>query len=107
MNTADATWAQISDEQDRRWASQPVVLGGEGSRLTSLAFCSRYNRDAHYADIRDSSGISRWVTQKQMRIYGIVARITLGDGKAKMLDIAHEAGCCTTTVSRTLLKLQA
>ena len=84
-----------------------IVLGGPDSRLPSLAFCSRYNRDAHYGDVKDSAGIARWVTQKQMRVYGIIARLALGDGRATMLAIAHEAQCHPTTVSRALLKIQA
>jgi len=85
-----------------------VYLGGPDARLPSLAFCSRYNRDAHYADVKDSAGVARWVTQKQMRVHGIIARISLSpSGTARMVDIAVEAQCCTSTVSRTILKLQA
>lgn len=85
-----------------------TVYASAGTRLPSLAFCQRFNRDAHYADIDDDRGIAHWVTQKQMRIYGIIARIALSaDGKARMLDIAAEAQCHTTTVSRAILKFQA
>jgi hypothetical protein len=81
-------------------------VGGD-TRLPSLAFCSRYNRDAHYADIADSVGVAHWVTQKQMRIHGILARVSMSvDGRTKMADVAREAQCCTSTVSRTILKLQ-
>jgi hypothetical protein len=105
---SDATWAHISDQQDRRWTAQPVVLGGPNSRLTSLAFCSRYNRDAHYADIRDLAGVLHWATQKQMRIFGIVTRIgTLGSGYTKTRDIAAEARCSPGYVSKVLLKFEA
>lgn len=101
----DATWARISDERDRRFSSQPIVLGG-GARLSSLAFCSRYNRDAHYADIADSGGILHWVTQKQMRIHGIIARMAVTHEHGTMRDMAREAQCCPATVSRAIVKLQ-
>lgn len=106
MSTLDH-YAKAADQHERWLSHQPIVLGGPGSRLTSLAFCQRFNRDAHYGDIVDSRGVAHWATQKQIRISGIVARMVLGDGKARMLDIAAEAACHTTTVSRTLLKLQA
>ena len=83
-----------------------VYVGGD-NRLPSLAFCQRFNRDAHYGNVKDSAGLERWVSQKQMYVYGIVSRIVLGDGKATMLAIAGEAGCHPTTVSRALLKFQA
>lgn len=109
MNPAALAFYGKEADRHAQWLNhQPVILGGEGARLRSLAFVQRFNRDAHYADIRDSSGVLRWVSQKQMRVYGIIARISLSpDGRAKMIDIALEAQCCTSTVSRTILKLQA
>lgn len=90
----------------RKLDEAPQIFGD--TRLPSLQFCQRYNRDAHYATVKDSNGLARWVTQKQMRIYGIVARISLSEtGFATMKDVAREAQCHTTTVSRTTLKLQA
>lgn len=101
--TADAHYGAIID----RNFNQPWTYGG-GSRLPSLAFCQRFNRDAHYADVADAQGIAHWVTQKQMRVYGIIARIALSeDGRALMKDIAAEAQCHPTTVSRAILKFQA
>lgn len=103
---SDATWIRISDQQDRRWSSQAVVLGGQDARLTSLAFCSRYSRDAHYADLPDSQGVLHWITQKQMRLAGIVARMAVTHEHGTMREMAREAQCCASTVSRTIVKLQ-
>ena len=82
-----------------------LYLGG-ATRLPSLAFCQRYNRDAHYANVNDSDGIARWVTQKQMRVYGIFARMSVSHERTTMREIAKEAQCCPATVSRAVVKLQ-
>lgn len=98
--------AEMSDRNDRIDAARPHVYGGS-IEVASLRAFRRYQKDATW-DIPDAEGILRWVTRKQMRVYGIIARISLSPGgTAKMVDIAHEAQCSTATVSRTILKVQA
>jgi hypothetical protein len=102
MNTIDSYYAREAERIERG----PQNYGGD-PKIVALAAFRRYHKDATY-DLPDAEGVLRWVTRKQMRVHGIIARISLSpDGRAKMIDIALEAQCSTATVSRTILKLQA
>jgi hypothetical protein len=102
MHAIDSYYAREAD----RIARGPQNYGGD-PKIVALAAFRRYHKDATY-DLPDAEGVLRWVTRKQMRVHGIIARISLSpDGRAKMIDIALEAQCSTATVSRTILKLQA
>lgn len=81
-------------------------MGLSNPAAASLRCFQRYSREPH-RDVTDGDGISRWVSVKQARVYAIIHRIAMStDPTAKMSDIAAEAGCTVSTVSRTINKLQ-
>ncbi len=83
------------------------TMGLFDERAAALRCFQRYSKNAT-RDITDGQGLSRWVTQKQARVYGIIARIALSpSGAATMTAIAQEAMTTTSTVSRTIHKLEA
>jgi hypothetical protein len=101
----DSYYAAMSDRNDRIDAARPHVYGGN-AQVASLRAFKRYHKDAT-SDITDGDGLTRWVSRKQARVYGIVHRIALSPtGAATMAEIALEAGCTTSTVSRTIHKLE-
>jgi hypothetical protein len=85
---------------------EPYFMGLSDPRTASLRCFQRYSRNAT-RDITDGDGLTRWVSQKQARVYGIIARIAMTpSGISTMSDIAIEAGCTKSTVSRTIQKLE-
>lgn len=98
----DRYYAAMADAIERG----PQTYGGDAG-IASLRCFRRYTRDSHY-DLPDAFGGTRWVSAKQLRVYGIIARIAMTPtGRARMSDIAAEARVCPATVSRTVLRLQA
>jgi hypothetical protein len=82
-------------------------MGVNDERVVALRCFQRYSRNAT-RDITDGQGMARWVTQKQARVYGILARVALSaTGASTMHAIAQEAQCTPSTVSRTIQKLTA
>jgi hypothetical protein len=82
-------------------------MGVFDERVAALRCFQRYSKNAT-RDITDGQGMARWVTQKQARVYGILARVALSaTGASTMHAIAHEAQCTPSTVSRTIQKLTA
>ncbi len=82
-------------------------MGLNDPKAAGLRCFRRYSREAT-VDITDLGGYTRWLTQKQSRIYAILDRDSSnGNRVLKMKDIASEAMVCISTVSRTVVKLQA
>jgi hypothetical protein len=82
-------------------------MGVFDERVAALRCFQRYSKNAT-RDITDGQGMARWVTQKQARVYGILARVALSaTGASTMHAIAAEAGVTPSTVSRTIQKLTA
>jgi hypothetical protein len=106
--THEALYAGMAD------ALAPRVLNYKGGSMglndattASLRCFQRYSKNAT-RDITDGQGMARWVTQKQARVYGILARVALSaTGASTMHAIAQEAQCTPSTVSRTIQKLTA
>ena len=87
--------------------SERYTMGLFDERAAALRCFQRYSKNAT-RDITDGQGLSRWVTQKQARVYGILARVALSaTGASTMHAIAQEAMCTPSTVSRTIQKLTA
>jgi hypothetical protein len=83
------------------------TMGLFDERAAALRCFQRYSKNAT-RDITDGQGMARWVTQKQARVYGILARVALSaTGASTMHAIAQEAQCTPSTVSRTIQKLTA
>lgn len=105
MTAVSSRYVALADAESWTPRESPF-MGLFDERTASLRCFQRYSKEAH-RDITDGLGISRWVTQKQARVHGIIARIAMSpDGTAKMVDIALEARCTVSTVSRTIRKLQ-
>lgn len=101
---------------DRYYAAQADALQRKQDRLghvygdpsvTSLRCFQRYHKEAT-RDVVDPWGRTRWLSQKQSRIYAILDRDSSNGARVlKMKDIASEAMASISTVSRTVVKLQA
>jgi DNA-binding MarR family transcriptional regulator len=103
--TVTAEQAYYAREADRQ-ARGPQLYGGDAS-VVALRCFQRYHKDATQ-DITDGQGLTRWVSKKQARVYGIIHRTALTTtGASTMAKIAAEAGVTTSTVSRTIHKLEA
>ena len=102
MNTDTA--AYYSREADRL-ARGPQLYGGDPS-IVALRCFRRYHADA-LEIIRDGDGRQRWMTPKQMRIQALLARAEVSGQRTTMHAIAKEACVRPSTVSRTILKLEA
>jgi DNA-binding MarR family transcriptional regulator len=103
--TLTAEQAYYAREADRQ-ARGPQLYGGDAS-IVALRCFQRYHRDAT-SDITDGQGMTRWVTKKQARVFGILHRVAMSaTGASTMHAIAVEAGVTPSTVSRTIHKLEA
>lgn len=95
----------MAEAQDYVRPESPY-MGLTDPSTAALRCFQRYSRNAT-RDITDGDGLTRWVSQKQARVYGIIHRIAMSPtGAATMADIALEAGCTKSTVSRTIRKLE-
>jgi hypothetical protein len=75
-------------------------------RVAALRAFRRYSNSATM-DITDPWGQLHWIGTKQGRVFGIVHRLSTSGQKMTMTDIAKEAQCSTSTVSRAVLRFQA
>ena len=102
VDEAQAYYARHADAIARG----PQLYGGDAS-VVALRCFQRYHKDST-TDLTDGQGLTRWVTRKQARVYGILHRVALSaTGASTMHAIAVEAGVTPSTVSRTIQKLTA
>jgi hypothetical protein len=87
-------------------APERVTMGLFDTRVASLRAYQRYSSNAT-VDVYDLAGRLRWLGQKQARVHAIVHRLAGNRERMTMTAIAEEAGCCTSTVSRAILKFQS
>jgi hypothetical protein len=100
-----AEQAYYARQADRE-ARGPQLYGGDASVIALRCF-QRYHKDSTM-DLTDGQGLTRWITRKQARVYGILHRVALSaTGASTMHAIAVEAGVTPSTVSRTIQKLTA
>jgi hypothetical protein len=106
--THQTLYAALADAQAPREYDHKIgTMGLFDERAAALRCFQRYSKNAT-RDITDGQGMARWVTQKQARVYGILARVALSaTGASTMHAIAQEAQCTPSTVSRTIQKLTA
>lgn len=88
-----------------RIARGPQTYGGNAA-VASLRTFRRYHKDAT-VDFVSTDGVLHWMTHKQMRVHGILARLAVSGSPSTVRAIAAEARACPSTVSRAILKLQA
>lgn len=101
----DRYYAAQADAAQRKEDRLGRVYGDPS--ITGLRCFQRYHKEAT-RDIVDPWGRTRWLSQKQSRIYAILDRDSSnGTRVLKMKDIASEAMASISTVSRTVVKLQA
>jgi AraC-like DNA-binding protein len=103
--TVASRYVAMADAEAFTPAASPF-MGLFDERTASLRCFQRYSRNAT-RDIVDGDGMTRWVSQKQARVQGVIHRLAMSPtGAGTMADIAIEAGCTKSTVSRTIKKLE-
>ncbi len=94
-------------DQEAVLVRQSPFMGLLDPQVAGLRTFRRYSRDAT-VDVTDPWGKNRWLSPKASRIYAILHReSSSGTGRTTMREIASEAMVSTSTVSRTVTKLQA
>lgn len=96
----------MAEQQDRQ-PFRTDRMGVVDDRAFGLRCFRRYSRNATVDVGVMADGREHWLAPKQSRIWAIVQRELLGDGRTTMKAIAQEANVHPTTVSRTLTKLEA
>jgi len=104
MTTAawlDQYYARQADQIDRG----PQLYGGK-AELVKLR-CFKYYHPDVGSWMEDPAGRLRWLGPATSRVYAILHRLSSSGERSTMTAIAAEAMCCTSTVSRAVVKLQA
>ena len=104
--TVTSRYLAIADSQAYERPESPF-MGLVDERAAGLRCFQRYSKEAT-RDIMDGHGQLRWVTKKQSLVAAIVDRVAMSpSARTTMKDIAAEAGCTVSTVSRAIQKLQS
>lgn len=101
---AVATDRYYAREADRL-ARGPQLYGGNAD-IVKLR-CFKYYHPDQGSFLTDPTGRNRWLGPKMSRVYAILHRAADTGQRVTMHDIAREAGCCASTVSRAVQRLQA
>lgn len=75
-------------------------------KVAALRCFRRYSKDATF-DMPDAWGAMRWLTHKQMRVYGVLSRLAVSGQVTTMRAVAEETGTCPSTVSRSVLRFSS
>ena len=88
-----------------RIARGPQLYGGNAD-IVKLR-CFKYYHPDQGSWLTNPEGLAKWVGPKTARIFAILHRTATSGTRTTMIAVALEAGCCTSTVSRAVQRLQA